>query len=113
MIDMKKQIIEKRLVQIQKAVKQGHYIFWKDHAKNRNFLAGRGWSVADVERIVAELTEANYYQGPEADRDGSDGEVWKYLHPSSGELIYIKMKLSQAGTVDFVKIMSFHKEGEH
>lgn len=112
MNDLQLKIIEKRLSQIKKAVNQGHYIFL-GRSKNRNFLAERGWSQSDVERIILGLTSLDYHQGPESDHDGSDGEIWKYFHPFSGEVIYIKMKLSLAGDVDFVKIISFHREGDY
>ncbi len=113
MNNMKTQFIEKRLAQIKKAVELKHYVYWGKRPGNRNFLASRAWSVKDVERVIEGLTIASYHQEPESDRDGSNGEVWKYFHPSSGEIIYIKMKLAHIEEVDFVTVMSFHKEGEH
>jgi hypothetical protein len=91
------------LERFRKAINEGRWTFvWRD--KNLECLAGLGISVQSAKDILLELTNADYIAGPEADRDGTEGEIWKFTKVELGELLYIKLKLEYG----FAKVLSFH-----
>ena len=104
----KEQLIHLNLGKIKEAVKNERAIFI-ERPENKKTLYDYNLSTNDVYRIIVELTEEDYYKGPEDDRDGSAGYIWVFIHPLSGCRIYIKLKLFAIDEVDYVKILSFHE----
>jgi hypothetical protein len=74
---------------------------------NLQGLASLGIAVSDVKPTVLALTEAEYKSGPEADHDGSPGEIWTFETDYLGKTIYIKLKLDK----NRAKCLSFHPSG--
>jgi hypothetical protein len=56
-------------------------------------IAASGLTTDEAERIILDLTEANYSGGPERDHEGSPGEVWFFNAFEEGRSIYIELKL--------------------
>ena len=81
--------------------------------KNRLALAENGLTVADIFNLIKRLEPRDHYAGPENDRDGSPGMVMTFLHPYSGMLLYIKLKLYEVNGAMYLTILSFHEEGQH
>jgi len=71
---------------------------------NLDSIARLGFTLDEVERVVLGLTEKNYVKGPEADNDGSAGEIWVFGVSEAGDDIYVKLKLDPAAA----KCLSFH-----
>lgn len=89
-------------------VTSGKNIIFADRKKNREALIKYNLTVKMVWKILLGLTSGNYSKGPEADRDGTPGEVWVFVHPVTGQKMYIKLKLFRIGEDDYLKVLSFH-----
>lgn len=72
--------------------------------KNIQGLISLGLTIPVAEQLIFSLTEEDYVGGPEADKDGSLGEIWFFCRLESGQQMYIKLKL--AGNK--AKCLSFH-----
>ncbi|MGH9829288.1 MAG: hypothetical protein ACREDR_39215 [Blastocatellia bacterium] len=72
--------------------------------QNLDGLAWLGITIEEAERIILALTDSEYCQGPENDRQGSPGQIYVFGATVEGETIYIKLKLSD----DSAKCLSFH-----
>jgi hypothetical protein len=72
---------------------------------NLEAITSLGITLTDVKEIILGLTTDNYCRGPEADEDGSAGEVWVFGTVVDGIEIYIKLKVDN----DFAKCISFHQ----
>ena len=70
-------------------------------------LSSLGIAVTEVKTTVLALTEAEYKSGPQADLDGSLGEIWTFEIEYLGKTIYIKLKLEEK----LAKCLSFHPSG--
>lgn len=68
-----------------------------------------GLQLGDIIRVIQGLTVADYVSGPEDDLDGTDGQIWKFIHPISGCNVYIKLKFQEYNGMDSLTIISFHK----
>jgi hypothetical protein len=76
--------------------------------KNMQTLSDLGLTENDAIQALMRLKMSDYISGPEADYDGTDGQIWKFSHPISGETVYIKLKFFQHKGMDRLKIISFH-----
>ena len=92
-------------------LEKGKVIFDPRNNKTIDFLFEQGMTVDDVFLIIRKLTSNNFYEGPEKDRNGSPGDVMKFLYNYKGIRIYIKLKIIIDNINDIGAIMSFHKEG--
>ncbi len=109
---MNEMLIKLRINQIRECVQSGKFI-WTKRDKNINAINRLGISIITVKEIVSNLTVAEYHRGPENDYDGSEGSIWKFLHPITNEVIYIKLKLFTASDEEYVKVLSFHGKAEN
>lgn len=96
------------LMRMKKLVKSRKNIAFVHRKENTAALLKHNLTMELIWKILLGLTPANYKQGPEADRDGTEGEVWVFLHPVTGQEMYIKMKLFQVNGEDHLKVLSFH-----
>lgn len=67
-------------------------------------LALLNWEPTDAKNAIIALTEDCYVSGPDADHDGSEGEIWVFGVEVQGHSIYIKLKLDNK----IAKCISFH-----
>ncbi|KAF0250293.1 MAG: hypothetical protein FD167_315 [bacterium] len=72
---------------------------------NLDTIARLGLTVKQVRDLIQGLKYSNYSSGPELDHDGSNGEIWVFGYNLTGEMLYIKLKLSG----NRAKCLSFHK----
>jgi hypothetical protein len=61
--------------------------------KNIAQLAYYGWFKHDLEKIIQELTEEQYSQGPMPDEGGVGGQVWVFGVEIESNMIYLKLRL--------------------
>jgi len=101
------------LIKAKKTLCEKHLVTFVPTSKTMRELAGLGLQVADVFRIIAKLEPRHWYSGPEADRNGSPGEVFVFMYPYSGVLMYIKLKACDMHDGTHLTILSFHEEGQH
>lgn len=101
------------LIRLRSLLKRKGAIEFRKTRKNREALLELGLNVEDVLDIVARLESSHYHAGPEADRDGSAGNVMVFFYPYEGCRLYIKLKIWAQGGKDQGVIMSFHEEGMH
>jgi hypothetical protein len=78
--------------------------------KNLQTLFDLNLTVNDVIGSLLNLSVSDYVSGPEKDRDGTPGQIWKFRHPISNYMIYVKLKFFELQTKDRLKIISFHTE---
>jgi hypothetical protein len=101
------------LIAAKRTLKNPHKLLFIRTPKNRAALAALGLSMDDVFRIISWLEPRDYLSGPEADGDGSDGVIMKFLRPNERMVLYIKLKLFVVNGVEHLKVMSFHEEGQY
>jgi len=75
--------------------------------KNMESLAELGISIGQALIVINDLTYKNFSSGPEADRDYSNRNVWKFGYSLDGQEIYIKLADNLSHNV--AKCISFHK----
>ena len=90
-----------------KAVNKDQWLFVR-RKKNLDDLSRLGISIKSVKTILLNLTTADYIAGPEQDRDGTEGEIWKFGKDHDCGELYIKLKLEGSRA----KVISFHR-AEH
>jgi hypothetical protein len=84
-----------------KAVAEGlHFVPRK---QNLDGIATAGLTMDEAERIILDLTEANYSGGPEREHEGGPGEIWFFNTFEEGRNIYVELKLCEL----FVACRSF------
>lgn len=79
--------------------------------KNIQGLADLGITLDDAKQVLASLTPEGYSYGPEADRDGSEEDVWFFGADVHGTEVYVKLKLVQdprKKSVVWAKVLGFH-----
>lgn len=76
---------------------------------NMDGLASLGLTITDAKAVILALSYFDYSEGPEADEDGSMGEVWIFGVTLSKQSVYIKLKLE----MDEAKCLSFHPAISH
>lgn len=96
------------LNRMKRLVKARKNIYFVHRKENEAALLSLNLTVDMVWNELLKLTPSSYAKGPEADRNGSDGEVWVFLHPVTGVGIYIKLKLFKVNGQDHLKVLSFH-----
>lgn len=77
--------------------------------ENLNTLAMLGISRSDVKTTVLAFSDVEYRTGPEADHDGSAGEIWEFETDYNGRSIYVKLKLDE----QVAKCLSFHPSAKY
>ena len=89
---------------------QNDRVLFINREKNTQTLLSLGLTLNDVYRELLNLEVNDYYFGPEGDRDGSQGSVWAFLHPITGCLIYIKIKIFYSDdNTEWLKVLSYHE----
>jgi hypothetical protein len=101
------------LLKAKKALSVKKLVHFVPTAKTMQELAELGFQVSDVFRIISKLEPRHWHSGPEADRNGSAGEVCVFMCPYAGELLYIKLKVIDMTDGSRLSILSFHEEGHH
>ncbi len=109
---MKEMLIQLKIEQIRNCIGKDHFL-WTDRSKNIDAVNRLGLSIPSVKEIIYNLKVEEYYSGPENDHNGSEGTIWKFFHPVTNEVIYIKLKLFTVGSNQYVKVVSFHGEAEN
>ncbi|RJR08451.1 hypothetical protein C4588_05535 [Candidatus Parcubacteria bacterium] len=66
----------------------------------------------DIRDEINLLSPDDYCKGPEADEDGSKGEIWVFGKKIQEKLFYIKLKIHRLKNGDELIIISFHPAKE-
>lgn len=104
-IIIKDQFLNSFLKDIKKKVAKRQYIL-ADREKNNNFLRDRGLNLEHVREAILRLSDKDKPIGPEEDRDGYPGYVYKFKSEYlMDEVIYIKIRYNPP---DEVVCISFH-----
>jgi len=90
-----------------KYICDGKYHF-AEREKNKQCLATLGITLLDALNLIMELSEEDYYKGPENERNPSKkpGTVFSFRKEYEGQPLYIKLKLPEAE--EKVIVISFH-----
>lgn len=79
-----------------------------DREKNIKFLRDRGLTLEHVREVILGLSDKDKPIGPEEDRDGFPGYVYKFKSEYlTDEIIYIKIRYNPP---DEVVCISFHED---
>ncbi len=76
-------------------------------------MLAEGLVAEDVYDILSKLRPEHFHAGPEADDDGSPGDVMVFFYPYRARTVYIKLKIWSDAQGDAGVVMSFHEEGKH
>lgn len=99
--------ISKILNDMRDAIDSNKFIPIK-RTKNKNTLAQLGWTWTNVKSEIYTLTIAEYYSGPDIDRDfPQTDKFWIFKKIIDGQTIYIKFKVLYQ-EIGQVKVVSFH-----
>lgn len=101
--------VQKFLLRFRALLRRRGAIEFRKTRKNREALLRLGYNVEDALDLIARLEAGHYYAGPEADRNGSAGDVMKFFYPHEECLLYIKLKIWTEGGRDQGEVMSFHE----
>ncbi len=96
------------LCRMKRLVDAKRNIYFVRRRENEATLLKLNLTIDMVWKELLKLRPSNYSKGPETDHDGSDGEVWVFLHPVTGVRVYIKLKLFEVKGQDYLKVLSFH-----
>jgi hypothetical protein len=105
---LKNQIIKLNLLKIKKILKKRGFTFVK-RKENQDTLQQLDITTYDVGNAIFKLTVSDYQKGPEEDLDGSDGNIWAFIHPVLGCKVYIKVKVYKVNEEEYLKVISFHE----
>ncbi|GAB1483186.1 hypothetical protein MASR2M78_20020 [Treponema sp.] len=101
------------LIDVKRIVQQPKNILFINTAKNRNALTSLGVSIKEVIQIITLLDPNDYHAGPDKDHDGSEGSIMIFLRPYNRVVFYIKLKIFNLNGVKYLKVLSFHEEGQY
>ena len=76
--------------------------------ENRAGLRAIGITEVQAWEVVVRLTANNYHKGPEADDNGSEGELWFFGASVEGTPCYLKLKIEPTAAGRLLKCLSFH-----
>jgi hypothetical protein len=96
------------LIRMRAVLKDQQRVWVVDRDKNRDAIQRFGLSKQAICKRLGALESANYWKGPEADDDESDGSVWFFFHDEFGARFYVKLKLFTIDGEDRHKVLSFH-----
>jgi hypothetical protein len=85
----------------------------RSRRKMQEFLLREGLTEEDVLEIVGCLEPRHHVWGPDADDDGSEGDVMRFRYPYEGSRLYIKLKIVSAAGGNSGAVLSFHEEGTY
>ena len=94
-------------------VKKGHPCLAKDkngnyRGKNYEFLLDNGLTLDNVKDAILQLSSKDNIGGPETDRDGYPGTIYKFKTKYlTDEVIYIKIRFNPP---DEIVCISFHAD---
>lgn len=105
---MKDQFLNSFLRSVKKMVSKNKYKFI-DRDKNVEFLKDRSLNLDHVKEAILQLSSKDKPKGPEEDRDGYPGYVFKFKSEYlTDEVIYIKIRFDPE--TDEVVCISFHDD---
>jgi len=111
---MRDEFLNEFLKKVKKTVvKKGHPCLAKDRngnyrGKNYDFLIDNGLTFDHAKEAILQLSSKDKVGGPETDRDGYPGYVYKFKTKYlTDEVIYIKIRLNPP---DEVVCISFHAD---
>lgn len=96
------------LREIKKLVAIGSIVYLDKRSKNVKFMRKYGLLIHDINNIIFELTPRQCVAGPEEDRDGFNGYIFKFKsNYIEGTVIYIKIRYNPP---EEVVCISFHDD---
>lgn len=110
---IKDQFLHSFLKDVKKKVSKNEWTFAKeksgeDRQKNIKFLSENGLSIDNVKEAILQLSDKDKAKGPEKDRDGYPGYIYKFKTEYLIEgTIYIKIRYNPPNEVVCI---SFHED---
>lgn len=102
---IKDQFFNSFLKEVKRIVAKRAYVL-ADREKNNNFLLDRGLNLEHVREAILRLSDKDKWIGPQEDRDGYPGYVYKFKSEYlTDEIIYIKIRYNPPNEVVCI---SFH-----
>ena len=98
---------------LQKVIEDGRLLFDPRNRKTTDFMLSHDLDTDDVIDILRRLRPSNYLDGPQDDKNGTDGDVMMFLYPYKGERVYIKIKIWKDKSGKAGVLISFHEEGNY
>jgi hypothetical protein len=104
---MKDEFLKPMLKKMKSIVSNGNFTL-ADREKNTKFLRDRGLNDDCVKESILQLSPNDYRNGPEEDRDGYPGFIYKFkVDYLTDEIIYIKIRYNPP---EEVVCISFHDD---
>lgn len=79
--------------------------------KNLQSMSELELSMKDIERMCLQLVPADWVAGPSPDDKGRGTDVWVFHPIYNGKKMYLKLSLTAVEGVDYLRIISCHREG--
>ena len=95
------------LKEFKKIVTQERGLDIVDRKENLNSLIELGLTKKNCEYEILSLSVPDFCAGPKPDKDRS-GVIWEFGKKISGHDVYIKLKITEVGSVRIAKCISFH-----
>lgn len=108
MEDLRNQLIEFLLKRLRIVLASPKHFVLVPRPENRACLMELNLALQDVVTTLRSLIATDYVKGPEADENGSPGEVWVFKKLLKRRVLYIKFKLYDDNGVEKLTIISFH-----
>jgi hypothetical protein len=108
MDDLRTQLIEVQLKRLRAVLASPELVYFVPRTENRTCLFELNLTQQEVISTLRSLVAAEYVKGPEADENGSPGQVWVFRKLLKRREIYIKFKLYDDDGVEKLTIISFH-----
>ncbi|WP_461207603.1 hypothetical protein [Clostridium sp. DL1XJH146] len=108
MSDIKISFINSFLKAVKKEIAKGN-LHLAERDKNMDFIKDKGLMVPDdINEVIFDLSYKDYVGGPEEDRDGYKGDIYKFKTDAIDEvIIYIKIRYNPPHEIVCI---SFHED---
>lgn len=109
MADLRSQLVELFLKRVRSVATDLDSIYFVPRPENRKCIVDLNLTIEDIAKVLRGLSAADYAKGPEADENGSPGEVWVFKPRLKRSDVYVKFKLYDDGGREKMTIISFHR----
>lgn len=99
------------LLRLKKLWRHPDRVFLAQREKNLQSMSELELSMKDIERMCLRLVPADLVTGPSPDDKGRGGDVGVFHPIYNGTKMYLKLSLTAVDGVDYLRIISCHREG--
>ena len=99
------------LLRLKKVWRHPDRVVVAQRVKNLQSMSELELSMKDIERMCLQLVPADWVVGPSPDDKGRGTDVWVFHPMYKGTKMYLKLSLTPVEGVDYLRVISCHREG--